>query len=287
MDPATATADVALSDQGEQLFDLFRRPQGRSRARPDERDVMEQARTSELAVNGEVAVVHHWGDGERPVLLVHGWESRASRYAKAVARLLGLGFSPVAFDAPGHGEATGETTTMLEYLDIITALHRAHGDFDAIVAHSFGATATFVALRQGVRARRVVAISAVPDFAYLVDAFSVGLSLGPDLDAEVRGRLERQVYPGERDMWSRFSVFPGSADVRIPLLFIHDEDDTMVDIGQGRRIAEAFGERARLVITRRLGHQRILGAPRVVEELAGFIAPDGEVRERKAGVAAR
>ncbi|WNF25371.1 alpha/beta hydrolase [Streptomyces sp. C11-1] len=287
MDPATAAADVALSDRGEQLFDLFRRPQGRSRPRPDERSVMERARTSELTVNGEVAVVHRWGDGERPVLLIHGWESRASRYAKAVDRLLELGFSPVVFDAPGHGEATGETATMLDYLDIITELHRVHGEFEAIVAHSFGATATFVALQEGVRARRVVAISAVPDFAYLVDAFTVGLNLEPHLDAEVRGRLERQVYPGEADMWSRFSVFRGSGNVTVPLLVIHDEDDTMVDVGQGRRIAEAFGDRARLVVTRRLGHQRILGAPQVVQEIADFVTAGEGVRERKAEVAAR
>ncbi|MEI7032125.1 alpha/beta hydrolase [Streptomyces pratensis] len=287
MEPATGAADAALSDKGEQLFDLFRRPQGRSRPRPDERAAMESARTSELTVNGKVAVVYRWGTGERPVLLVHGWESRASRYAKAVARLLELGFSPVSFDAPGHGEATGDTTTLVEYVEIIARLHREHGTFEAIVAHSFGATATFVALQQAVCARRVVAISTVPDFSYLVDAFAVGLSLEPPLAAEVRGRLERQVYPAETDMWSRFSVFHGSEAVRIPLLFIHDEDDTMVDAGQGRRIAEFFGDRARLVLTRRFGHLRILGAPQVVAEIADFVSCDTTVQKSGTEVAAR
>jgi len=287
MDPVTADASAALSDKGEQLFDLFRRPQGRSRTRPDERTAIETAQVSELAVNGKVAVVYRWGSGERPVLLIHGWESRASRYAKAVTRLVELGYSPVAFDAPGHGEATGDTTTMLEYLDIITELHRVHGEFEAIVAHSFGATATFVALQQGVRARRIVAISTVPDFAHLVDAFALGLELEPHLAAEVRGRLERQVYPSEADMWSRFSVFRGGENVRIPLLVIHDEDDTMVGVADGRRIAEFFGDRARLVVTRRFGHRRILGAPQVVEEVADFVQSDVTVHEREAEVAAR
>jgi hypothetical protein len=32
-------------------------------------------------VGGKRAVTYTWGDGDRPVLLVHGWESRASRSA--------------------------------------------------------------------------------------------------------------------------------------------------------------------------------------------------------------
>ncbi|MBW5250595.1 alpha/beta hydrolase [Streptomyces poriferorum] len=283
MDPATAVVGAALSDRGEEVFDLFRRPKGRSRTRPDERAAIESARTSELTVNGKVAVVYRWGSGERPVLLVHGWESRASRYAKAVARLLELGYSPVSFDAPGHGEATGDSTTLLEYRDIITELHRVHGDFEAVVAHSFGVTATFFSLRHGVRAGRIVAISTVPDFTYLVDAFSTGMGLEPHLKEELRGRIERDVYPGEADMWTRFSVFHEAASVRIPLLVIHDEEDGMVDAGQGRRVAEAFG--ARLVTTRRFGHRRILGAPQVVDEIANFMTSDVTEAGRKTEVA--
>ncbi|MFV0133039.1 alpha/beta hydrolase [Streptomyces sp. HMX87] len=233
-----------------------------------------------------MAVAYRWGSGERPVLLVHGWESRASRYAKVITRLLELGCSPVAFDAPGHGEATGDSATLLEFCDIITELHRTYGKFEAIVAHSFGVTATFFSLQHGVRAGRIVAISPVPDFACLVDRFSAGMGLEPHLKEELRGRIERDVYAEEADMWTRFSVFHESASVQIPLLVIHDEDDGMVDAGQGRRIAEAFGDRARLVTTRRFGHRRILGAPQVVAEIAAFVTSGAVEPGRKAEVAA-
>lgn len=284
MNPATAAAHAAPSDQGEEMFDLFRRPQGRSRARPDERAVIDSARTSELTVNGKSAVVYRWGDGERPVLLVHGWESRASRYAKTIARLTDLGYSPVAFDAPGHGEATGDSTTMIEYRDIIVELHRAHGDFEAVVGHSFGVTATYFALQHGVRTGRIVAISPVPDFAYLVDSFCTAARLPVQVKEELRGRIEREVYPGEADMWTRFSVFHGSAGARIPLLVIHDENDGSVDPGQGVRLADFFG--ARLVTTRRFGHLRILGAPQVVEEITEFVTVGATEPGRKTEVVA-
>ncbi|MFE6776783.1 alpha/beta hydrolase [Streptomyces sp. NPDC057702] len=275
MDPATSHVNVALSDEGQELFDLFRRPQGRSRPRPDERTAMESARRGRLSVDGKAVTTYAWGDGERPVLLVHGWESRASRYAKVIARLLELGYSPVAFDAPGHGESEGDSTTLVEYREIIGELHATHGAFEMIVAHSFGATASFLALREGVRATRVVAVSPVPDFTYVVDAFCARTGMSPELRAELRLRVERDLYPGQADLWTRFSVLHRAAEVRLPLLLVHDEDDEAVDPEQTRRIAAAFGERARVLTTRRFGHRRILGAPQLVAAVADFVTADG------------
>ncbi|CAL9628755.1 hypothetical protein SUDANB176_06026 [Streptomyces sp. enrichment culture] len=275
----TVPDDEEGRDGGEKLFDLFRKPLGRSRPRPDERPVMERARVGDLTLDGRKTVVYRWGEGERPVLLVHGWESRASRYAKVIGRLTELGLSAVAFDAPGHGESEGDTTTLLEYRDIITRLHRVHGDFGAVVAHSFGVLASVVALRRGVGAGRLAAISPVPDFAYLVDAFRGRMRLRQEQEDELRGRIERDLYPGE-DMWRRFTVFPAPTDPRLPVLVVHDEDDEAVDPERAHRLAAAHGARARLVTTRRFGHRRILGSPQVVEEVAAFVAAGAGVTPR-------
>ncbi|MFG2132521.1 alpha/beta hydrolase [Streptomyces sp. NPDC048751] len=287
MDLATAAVDPVLSAEGEKMFDLFRRPQGRSRPRPDERAVTESARTGELSIDGKAVVTYAWGSGERPVLLVHGWESRASRYAKLITRLVELGYSPVSFDAPGHGESEGDSTTLVEYRAIIARLHAAHGDFEAVVGHSFGVLALFLSLPEGLRTDRIVGISSVPDFSYLVDSFCAHMALGPRLEYEIRHRLERDLYPGE-DMWTRFSLLHHASHVRVPLLLIHDENDEAVGAEQAERIAGAFEGRARLVVTRRLGHRRILGAPVVVDTISRFLT-GGEPAsdERKVEVTAR
>ncbi|MFI0165689.1 alpha/beta hydrolase [Streptomyces sp. NPDC017095] len=270
MDLATAADDTALSAEGEAVFDLFRTPHGRSRPRPDEREVIDGARTGELTVGGKRVVTYAWGGGERPVLLVHGWESRASRYAKLVTRLVESGYSPVSFDAPGHGESGGDTTTLVEYRAVIRELHRGHGDFAAVVGHSFGALALFLSLPEGLRTERIVAISTVPDFSYLVDSFCAHMALDARTGAEVRHRLDRHLYPGE-DMWTRFSVLHHAPHVRVPLLLVHDENDEAVGAEQAERIAGAFGSRARLVVTRRLGHRRILGSSLVVDTVTRFL----------------
>lgn len=86
---------------GRVAFELWRRPFKRGQVRESEREVHEAA-TVEV-VDG--VVTYAWGDGARPVLLVHGWRSRASRFHKFVTRLVELGYSPVSYDAPGHGDS--------------------------------------------------------------------------------------------------------------------------------------------------------------------------------------
>lgn len=268
---------------GHAAFRLFRKPRGRSRLRPDERPLMDRAEVGEVVVGGGKAVSYRWGTGERPVLLVHGWESRGSRFAALVSELLDLGLSPVAFDAPGHGDATGETMTIVDLRDIVTALDGEHGPFEMVVAHSLGVTATFLALREGrlrtgrlrtegLRTERIVAISGVPDFAYLVDRFCERLGLRARLNAELRSRIERELFPGEEDIWSRFSLArPVPEAGSLSVLVIHDEDDDMVDPACSRALADALGDRAELVVTSGLGHRRIIGDPQVAAAVRDFV----------------
>lgn len=279
MDPTAAVVSTALNSTsrvsgrlaGSGAFTLFRLPLVRGKMRTAEREMIATAEVGKVTVNGKTAVTYRWGTGERPVLFVHGWQSRGARFTDFVPGLLERGYSVLAFDAPGHGEATGRSTTILEYREIIAGLHDQYGAFEGIVAHSLGVLATFLTLRHGVKAERVVALSGVPDFDFLLDEFSAGLSLRPKVKAELRGRIERDLFPGEAAMWERFSVLHRPEDVRVPILVIHDEDDDMVGVAHARRIIGVYGDQARLITTRGLGHRRILGDAEVVRTALEFI----------------
>jgi pimeloyl-ACP methyl ester carboxylesterase len=282
MDATAAVARTALNGTallsprlaGKGALRLFRNPRGRGGLRPAERELMERAEVGEVEVHGSTVRTYRWGGGERPVLLVHGWESRASRLSAFAEALLERGYSPVAFDAPGHGESTGRTTTVLEYREVIAHLHAEYGDFEAVVAHSLGAVAAFLALRQGVRAGRVCTIGGVVDFDYVVEAFCGGLGLRERVRAELRGRIERELFPGEPDIWNRFSVVHEPERVRVPILVLQDDEDRLVRPEQARRIVRAYPQQARLVTTSGLGHRRILGDPGVVGGVVDFVTAD-------------
>ncbi|NUR95709.1 MAG: alpha/beta hydrolase, partial [Kribbellaceae bacterium] len=186
-------------------FRLWRRPLARGRVRPNEQLVHDAARVEIV----DKVKIYSWGDGERPVLLVHGWRSRASRYAAFVTRLLELGYSPVSYDAPAHGDSDGEVASILGHQRIIRALEERHGPFEGVIAHSLGVPFALYAVREGVAAKRMVMISGVAEFGYLADAFCAELGLGPKVNRELRRSIERGYFDGDPDIWTRFSVTTG------------------------------------------------------------------------------
>jgi pimeloyl-ACP methyl ester carboxylesterase len=253
---------------GRLAFELWRRPLARGRIRATERAVHEAARVE--VVDG--IVTYAWGDGKRPILLVHGWRSRASRYAGFVERLLELGYSPVSYDGPGHGDTTVPMGTILDHQRIITGLAEKHGPFEGVVAHSLGVPFALYAVRQGVGVGRIVSISGIAEFGYLVDKFSLELGLTPRVRTELKRSIERGLFGGDPDIWTRFSVGPGDAE----LLVIHNDVDDVVDPAQVGVLLAAYGPKARFSGRTGLGHGRILSAPAVIDEAVTFLdVPEG------------
>ncbi|HEX5596897.1 MAG TPA: alpha/beta hydrolase [Micromonosporaceae bacterium] len=255
---------------GTLTFSLFQRPAARRRVRETERDTHARARVEAVRVAGKRVATYRWGDGARPVLLVHGWQSRASRYFALVNELLARGFSPIGFDAPAHGDSDGTTTTILEFHEVIRQLQERYGRFEAIVAHSFGVPCAFHALRSGIEADSLVAISGVCEFSFLHTEFCRRLGLRNAISNDLRMRVEELLQASGTDIWRKFSASYEPHRLTMPLLVIHDEDDPVVPVTQARLIIEAYPRRSRLVTTAGLGH-RPLDDPATVARVADFI----------------
>lgn len=265
------TARVAPGPVGRVAFALFVRPLGRPKVRPDEAEVMARAVTGRLVVDGIPVTTYRWGDGDRPVLIVHGWTSRASRFAGFVEALRAQGRTVVSFDAPGHGESGGRATTILRQREIIRRLHERHGGFSGVLAHSFGVVATFFALRDGIRADRIVGIGAIADFDFLAERFRVMAGVNQAVEDAMRRHVQRTLFPAEPDVWPRFDACHRPEEIPSEILLVHDADDDTAAPGQSRAIVAAYGDRARLVETSGLGHRRILADPEVIATTVGFL----------------
>lgn len=268
------TARVAPGPVGRVAFALFVRPLGRPKVRPGEAEVMARAVTGRLVVDGIPVTTYRWGDGDRPVLIVHGWSSRVSRFAGFVEALRAQGRTVVSFDAPGHGESGGRATTIRRQREIIRRLNAEYGDFSGVLAHSFGVVATFFALRDGIRADRIFGIGAIADFDFLAARFRAGLGLNQAVEDAPRRHVQRRLFPAEPDVWPRFDVGHHPEEVPSEILLVHDADDDTAAPGQSRAIAAAYGERARLIETRGLGHRRILADPEIIAMAAEFLRGD-------------
>jgi pimeloyl-ACP methyl ester carboxylesterase len=249
--------------------ELFRTTR-RSVARPREREVLADA------LSWQIAGMKVWSWGEGPiVLLVHGWNGRATQLGSFVAPLVARGYRVVAFDALGHGESDGNRSSLPELANCIRQVVDELGGVHAIIAHSLGAAATTFALAYGLRAERAVFISPPADPREFLKIFGVTLGLSNEVRARVEQRVERRLgVPMEEMLATTLAL-----RMQTPLLLVHDRDDKEVPFHAGRDISGQWPG-AELIVTQGLGHQRILRDPSVRDAAVRFI--EGDVRLRSA-----
>jgi pimeloyl-ACP methyl ester carboxylesterase len=250
----------------------FRVPQARGR-----RDRQAPpGRPFSVPVLGRMVAGETWGEGPA-VYLVHGWGGWRGQLDALVAPLTAAGYRVVAFDAPSHGDSNPGPegpgrSTVLEFAAALTAVAAAHGPAAAVVAHSLGATATAVALGDGLAADRAVFVAPMADPLPYTRAFAGRLGFGERIRARMVGRIERRVGMP----MSAFAVPALAGRVATPpLLLVHDRLDTETGWSDSAAIARAWPA-ARLVTTSGLGHRRILRDPAVVAEVAGFLTGTGQ-----------
>lgn len=91
--------------------------------------------------------VYTWGSGDKIILLTHGWGSKAADFAFYIEKLLNNGdFKIIAFDAPGNGEAAGELSNLILYIEAVKAIITTYGAPYIAIGHSLGAMANIAAL---------------------------------------------------------------------------------------------------------------------------------------------
>lgn len=238
------------------------------KVRPREQKLLDEAEGQTLDCDGTPVRCYAWGAGPG-VLLVHGWNGQAAQMTPIAAALVENGFRVVAFDAPAHGNSPGKRTELPVISHAILAIERQLGPFRAGITHSFGGMCLLYAIEQGLKLERVACIAPPLDVSMLVDQFANTLQLDEKTLAVHRRLLENRF--GEA-IWTLFSMPRWAAQMRIPGLIIHDEQDSYVDADNGKQIAAAWPD-SELVLTSGLGHSKILKNRSVIDRLAAFLAP--------------
>jgi pimeloyl-ACP methyl ester carboxylesterase len=242
---------------------LFFTP-ARRRATPEAEALFRGADRFTLRVEGRGVRGWHWGQGPL-VYLMHGWSSAAGRLAGFVAPLVDAGLSVVAFDAPGHGASGRGMSSMPEFARALLAVTATFGAPHGIVGHSMGAAASGLAVRWGLRPRRLVFLAPPANPADYAAPFARALGLRPDTVSRLKARSERRL----RFRWTDLDVCRMAPAERVPLLVVHDRDDATVPFTDGEAIARSWDGRLRA--TEGLGHGGVLRDPGVVAEAVDFV----------------
>jgi pimeloyl-ACP methyl ester carboxylesterase len=206
------------------------------------------------------------------VLLVHGWEGRGAQLYAFIEPLLARGFRVVAFDAPGHGASEGSRSSLVEMSRAVLDAARVLGPFHGAVAHSAGAAAATLALRDGAPIERLVYIAPPADLGEYLPRVAEALGL-PEQAVEIARRRISERFGFQWEAVAHIHLAPV---MEAPLLVIHDSQDREIEIENGIRVASVW-RGAALEITSGLGHRRILRDDGVVERAAAFLSDQAEM----------
>jgi pimeloyl-ACP methyl ester carboxylesterase len=235
---------------------------------------------SRLPAGAQRIVVQHeqteltgwvWGQTGPSLLVIHGWESHTGRMLPLIRPLVAAGYRLFALDAPGHGLSPDAETDLLDVSYAIQAMLVQHGPFDGLIAHSFGATATTLALARAphLAPEKLVLLSPMRDLAQHLAIFAAIAQLSPAATKRLQARVERRLgLP-----LAECSAVAAARWLPRPGLLIHDRDDRLIPHEVGEAIARNW-RGSQLVSTDRLGHRRGLGHTAVLDHILDFLTTE-------------
>ena len=202
----------------------------------------------------------------KQILLVHGWESRATQMYGLVKGFVEQGYTVFAVDMPGHGHSSGETSNAYLFSETVRLAQKELGHFHAIIGHSMGASASAIAVGNGVTTDKLVLISGASSIESVLRRFSEFVGLNTNTTHKFVEFISHTVGVTTKDLDA--AELLQSCD--IPALIIHDESDIEVPVSESKRLAPLFND-AELFVTQGLGHRKILQSEAVKTKISSFV----------------
>lgn len=250
-------------------FHFFISPRNRAKHKISDA-ILEQATVSEMLVGKDMLKVYEWGSGEKTVLLVHGWESRGTALRSFIPKLLENGFRVVAFDAPAHGDSTGEKVDVVTYSTAVKALYQKSENVEAIICHSFGGASVMYAMTQldpTMYLNKFVMIGTPSRIFYPIENALNTMNAPTQVRKHFIGKIEK--ITGVK--LSEFTIEKLSTTLKIEkALIVHDQQDEQVDFAEAEKIVKHW-KNAELQVTDGFGHFLLMKNPAVIERVVDFI----------------
>ncbi|WP_303288982.1 alpha/beta fold hydrolase [Marinobacter sp. SS5-14b] len=220
-----------------------------------------------------------WGSGERKILLMHGWESRATQMYGLASALAADGCQVIAIDAPLHGRSKGKRTSPVAFAQAIVAADRELGPFDGAVGHSMGAVALAIAREAGANLGRYALVSSPACLYDTLIAFCNFMGLSTGCTKRFVRHVEREVGRSARDL-DVARLMAGHTPA--PLL-VHARNDREIPYEAVATIKRTLSG-ATVWSANDLGHRKIVRDPTIASVVQQFVTT-GIVSEQEVATA--
>lgn len=212
--------------------------------------ILKTATTENFTYDDHSFPVYIWKGNENAILLVHGWESNSSRWENLLPHLQKSGSTIIAIDAPAHGLSSGIEFSIPQYAEFISKTVEKYQP-KYLIGHSVGGkTCVYYQSHYSNNCvQKIVVLGAPSDFKVIFENFINLLSL----NQLIYKGLEQQYIDYYKQQIEDFSARKFAKKIMIPALIAHDEEDTVVSIEEGKKLAEAWKD-SKFISTKGLGH---------------------------------
>jgi esterase/lipase len=230
-------------------YNLFSQPQKGKLKKDKLPKSLAKATQEQLQHNEHLFYLHKWKGNEEIILLVHGWESNASRWKKLLPYLKQTGKTILAIDGPAHGLTSGKEFNVPLYGEFI---HKVVQQYQPkiVIGHSIGGNAiAYFQAHYPQNFEKMVLIGAPSDFNVILNNYISMLSL----NSNVHQQLIRYTTERFNVIIDEFSASNFLKNTTIPGIIAHDINDDVVCIDEAKKIANAW-KTAQFIETKGLGH---------------------------------
>jgi predicted alpha/beta hydrolase family esterase len=212
--------------------------------------ILKEAQSETLQQEEHSFHAYTWKGNDTVILLVHGWESNASRWENLLPYLKKSGSTIIAIDGPAHGLSSGNEFSIPKYAEFI---HIAVQKFKPqyLIGHSMGGKTClyYQSVYQNDTLQKMVILGSPSDFDIILNNYIALLSL----NSKISKSLKAHYLTNFNLKLEQFSAKLFASKINIKGLIAHDIDDTVVLFEEGKKIAGAW-ENAVFIETKGLGH---------------------------------
>ena len=213
-------------------------------------EILQEAQSETFHLDEHSFQTYIWKGNDTIILLVHGWESNASRWENILPYLKKSGSTIIAIDGPAHGLSSGKEFSIPKYAEFI---HIAVQKFKPqyLIGHSMGGKTClyYQSVYQNDLLKKMVILGAPSDFKIILHNYITLLSL----NSKISKALEDHYLNNFNLSLEQFSSKSFASKLNIKGLIAHDIDDTVVLFEEGKKIAGAW-KNAIFIETKGLGH---------------------------------
>jgi len=233
-------------------------------------DLIAPEREINLQTSIGIAHVNLFGTGSKVVVVSHGWGDSSHTFQQMILSLTQQGYMVAAIDHIGHGKSSGTQSHLLSFVETLEILIEHFNEEKAlvhgIIAHSMAAIATLNLPLYTLKNKKIILISSPVNFFELMfeKVEQVGIS------RKLLSKVLESISHNYGKTWHQLTTKNNRDKLALDITFIHDSQDRYAPIADVISFLEQ--EKTPLITTEGLGHRKILGDTKVIENITQVLS---------------